>query len=205
MNNRIKTKELILLVALFLAANFSGCAKKDQNKSDDVIEAIKEDFAQKENIPIEDVSAVELQRVGSEQMGYVSIPPNWRKFNDLDERVKDLQYSDPEATTIVTMNIVDRTGLSKEEARNFGAEDAAKNVWANLANGGASDIKGNTVKFKDYDAFQVFAAYSDGSQLAAWLFEAEDNEIHYIAIESPSKEKFMLAAQMVTSSYSLTK
>ena len=200
----MKTKGLILLTALFLAANFTGCAKKDQNKSD-AIEAIKEDFAQRENIPVEDVSAIELQRVGSKQMGYVSIPPNWRKFKNLDETVTDLQYSDPEATTIVTMNIFDRTGLSKEDARKFGAEDAAKNVWANLANGGASDIKGNTVKFKDYDAFQVFAAYSNGSQLAAWLFEAEDNEIHYIAIESPSKEKFMLAAQMVTGSYSLTK
>ena len=199
----MKTKGLILLTALFLAANFTGCTKKDKDKSD-TIDAIKEDFAQRENIPIEEVSTIELQRVGSKQMGYVSVPPNWGKFRDLDETIKDLQYSDPAATTIVTMNIVDRTGLPKEEARNFGAEDAAKNVWANLDNSGAANVQGNTIKFKDYDAFQLYATYSDGSQLAAWLFEAEDNEIHYIAVESPSDEKFKLAVTMIKGSYSLT-
>ena len=189
MNKKMKNKGLILLTVLFLAANLPGCTKKGQSKSD---------------VAETEVPTMELQRVGSKQLGYVSIPSSWLKFRDLDVTVKDLQYSDPAGTTIVTMNLFDKTGLSKEEARNFGAEEAANNVWTNLRNGGAADIKGNTVKLKHYDTFQVSAIYSDGSRLVAWLFEAEDNEIHYIAVESPSEERFMQAVKIISESYSLT-
>ena len=188
----MKTKEFILLVAIVLVTNFTGCTKKGQSESDAKGETKEE------------VSAIESQRVGSKQLGYVNIPSSWLKFRDLDETVKDLQYSDPSGKTIVTMNLFDKTGLSKEDARNFGAEEAASNVWTNLKNSGSPDIQGSTVKLQHYDAFQVSAVYPDGSRLVAWLFEAEDNEIHYIAVESPSQERFMQAVKMTIESYSLT-
>jgi len=184
----MKTKVFILLTISLLVVNLTGCKKKE--KSD--LNATKKE-----------VSTMELQRVGSKQLGYVNIPVNWGKFKDLDPKVKDLQYSDSSGKTIVTMNLFDKTGLSEEEARNFGAEEAARNVWANLSNGGAADVKGNTVKFKHYDTFQVSAIYPDKSRLVAWLFNAEDNEIHYVAVESPSEERFMQVVKMISESYSL--
>ena len=187
----MKTKGFILLAALFLAANFTGCTKKDQGESNTIETA--------------EAPKMDLQRIGSKQLGYVSVPSTWLKFRDLNEMVKDLQYSDPAGTTIVTMNLFDKTGLSKEEAENFGAEEAANNVWANLRNSGAEDIQGNVVKLKHYDAFQVSAIYAGGSRLVAWLFEAEDKEIHYIAVESPSEERFMQAVKIISESYALKK
>lgn len=191
---------LLILVCVFTCT--TGCNNKKQEQTDS-IEAIKEDFAQKTNTPIDEVSATILKRVGSKQMGYVSVPPEWSKFKDLDESVTDLQYSDPLATTILTMNIFDTSGLSKEQLSSFNAEEAARNVWQNLENGGASNVQGNTVKFQEYDAFQLHATYSDGSQLAAWIFEAEDNKIHYIAVESPTDEKFNLAVMTTSKSFKL--
>ena len=192
MNKKMKSKGLILLTVLFLAANFAGCAKKSQSESDTA-----------ETTNTEVSSTMDFKRIGSEQLGYVNIPSSWLKFRDLDETVKDLQYSDPAGTTIVTMNLFDKKGLSEEDARNFGAEEAANNVWASLRNSGAADIQGSTVKLKHYDTFQVSAIYSDGSRLVAWLFEAEDNEIHYVAVESPSEERFMQTVKLISESYSL--
>ena len=187
----MKTKGLILLITVFILGSIMGCSNKN-HKEKDMMEAIKEDFAKKSDTPIDEVNTTKLKRVGSKQMGYISILPEWHKFKDLDESVKDLQYSDPAATTIVSMNIFDKTGLTKEEARKFGAEDAARHVWTNLENHGATEVAGNTIKFQHYDAFQLYATYTGGAQLVAWLFEAEDKEIHYIAVESPTDEKFKL-------------
>lgn len=198
----MKTNTMILLSLIYVFSCTTGCNNKKHQQTDS-IEATKEDFAQKTDTPIDEVSTLELKRVGSNQMGYVSVPPEWSKFKDLDENVKDLQYSDPLATTILTMNIFDTSGLSKEQLSSFNAEEAAKNVWKNLENSGAPNVQGNTVKFQEYDDFQLYATYSDGSQLAAWIFKAEDNEIHYIAVESPTDEKFKLAVMTTSKTFSL--
>lgn len=197
----MKTNTMILLIFVYVFGFTTGCNNKKDQQTDS-IEAIKEHFAEKTDTPIDEVSASKLKWVGSKQMGYVSVPPEWSKFKDLDESVTDLQYSDPLGTTILTMNIFDTSGLSKEQLRSFNAEEAAKNVWKNLESG-ASDVQGNTVKFKEYDAFQLYATYSDGSQLVAWIFEAEDNKIHYIAVESPTDEKFQLAVMTTSKSFKL--
>lgn len=186
----MKAKILILSISILLVGLASSCGNKKDTKTSDPAKS--------------DSTQIKGQRIGSDKLGYVTVPKEWLPFKDLDETIIDLQYSDLKGTTIITMNLFDKSGLSAKDLVNFGAKEAAINVWKNLE-AGATKVEGNEFKFGKYESFQLYATYPNGIKLTAWLFEAEDGQIHYIAIESPSLNTVREMASMLEHSFSLKK
>lgn len=127
----------------------------------------------------------ETQRAGAEGLGYVDIPADWGRFRDLDGGT-DLQYSDPTGKNIVTMNTIDFSTLTEEEASLLNVDTAAMSIWSSIEARGGKDIQGARVKLGEYDANQIYAYFEDGIILVAWIFQSADGEYHYLAAEGPA-------------------
>ncbi len=130
-----------------------------------------------------DAPAQNTKRVGTDEFGYVSVPEDWVSFVEATGGT-DWQYSDPTGTSIITLNTFSTEGLTEEEKKAVSPETAAQSVWFNIENGGGtSAIEGAKVEFAGFEAYQVYAAYEDGTFLVTWCFEPGDGQIHYAAAE----------------------
>lgn len=87
------------------------------------------------------------------------------------------------------MDVVDESTLSEEEKESITAESAETGIWGTLEQGGVKQITGAKVKIADYDAFQVYGAYTDtqnnnaSSIIVFWVFESDDEVIHVVSVE----------------------
>lgn len=124
----------------------------------------------------------EVNVVGDNKYGYITIPKNWAKFYDVDGNTS-LQYSYANVYII---------SLNYFEESQYTAKEYASNYMYNKQN--SSDVTGVTGatvqigKNKEYTAYQVYMYYpSDGTYLVTYWFEAEDDKVHYIALEGPEE------------------
>ena len=180
-------KKSVMFMTITMLCMF-GCGSKQ-----------KEQQSAEANNPQQEVP---LQRIGTPAFGYVNIPANFKRFRDLNENVKDLQYSDLTSRTIISLNVFDKTGLPPEEAETLTANDAANHVAYNLEANGALHVEGYMDKISGNEAYQLHAIYTGGSQLVAWLFMADDGEVHYICVESDTEEKLWMLISLVRESFS---
>lgn len=197
-------KKIIFNVFLIISIMFlllsSGCAKDDNQETN----TVTQEQSQDEKISQNKSDSSKMQRVGSEGIGYVSVPSTWLKFEDV-EGGDDIQYSDPSGISIITLNIFDTSGLDEENAKNFNAEFASKNVWINIENSQEPEnIEAAKVKLNDRDAYQVYASYDDESMLVTWCVEDDNGVIHYVAAEG-TNETIMDIVSFVEESYSFEK
>lgn len=150
----------------------------------------------------------DTQTIGNETMGYVTIPSTWVKFLDVDGGT-DLQYSNETGTDIITLNIFDTAGLSKEQLASLDAKTAASSVWYNLEQNGVEQITGAQATLGKFDAFQLFGMFEredDGlaSMIVCWVFEDDNGAFHYISAEG-LLESAVKTASYVQNSYTLEK
>lgn len=156
-----------------------------------------------ESQPESSEPAASTQRVGKAGIGFVDVPADWVLFQDA-AGGSDLQYSDVTGTDIITMNQFDISALSAEEQAAFTAEDAAYSVWNNIEQrdgDSVMDIQGATVTLAGYDAYQVYASYTDGVFLCSWCLMDEQGIIYYVAAEGPS-DTIMDTVAMIEATYS---
>ena len=175
----------------------------DTAQTSSVPEVSQEEQPQSSQTPEQPQSAPEAgtKRVGAAGMGYVDIPSEWVRFYDVNGGT-DLQFSDPDGVDIITMNQFDLSGLSAEEKAAFTAEDAALSVWSNIEqNDMVLEIEGAVVTLAGYEAYQVYASYSDGTFLCTWSLMDEMGTLYYVAAEGPA-ETVMDTVAMVEDSYS---
>ncbi len=148
-----------------------------------------------------------MQSVGTEEFGYVTIPDTWVKFKDLDGGT-DFQYSNPEGTSIITLNTISLDGLTEEQKEQFNTKSAAQNIWYNLQNSDVTDIQGAQVALGPYDAYQVYGNfisedYSLESGIVCWIFKSGDGVYHFISAEA-AWENLKDVVSYVEESYTLT-
>ncbi len=156
---------------------------------------------------LEEVPAItatkDMQRIGSDEYGYMSVPADWVKFVDIDGN-NSIQYCDTSRSYIVSLNVFDLTNVPEEERASFGAYEAATSVWYNIEDGGGQDVAGATVTLAGQTAYQVYAYYpDDDSYLVTWSLADEAGAIHYVAAEGPA-ENIMEVVQLVEDTYSFT-
>lgn len=147
--------------------------------------------------------ATDTKRVGKEGVGFVTIPSDWVSFKDV-EGGTDVQFSSPDTSCIITLNTFDMSTVPEDQRATFDAMAAANAVGNNIAaDEGVEDVQGATVTLAGRTAYQIYAAYSDGSFLVTWSLADDDGVIHYVAAEGPS-DSIMDVVEMVEGSYSFT-
>ena len=131
---------------------------------------------EKKNGKIDDyVEKVNYMEVGKEKYGYISIPDNWNLYSD-DERIV---YYNGNNTLVL-----DYCDLNEEE--NVTIESIYSNIYQNLYSESDEELKSIKVKVNDYDAYQI-SGYSDEAYYVIWLFEDENNIVHYVEFDSDRK------------------
>ena len=114
--------------------------------------------------------------VGTDEYGYVKVPNNWVKFNDIDGN-SSFQYSDPSTKYIVSLYSYPTSQVS--------AYDFANSVYnKELTNKEMEGITSAKVTVNKYEAYQVYGYYPDSkTYLVMWFFEDGEGKTHYIALE----------------------
>ena len=131
---------------------------------------------EKKNGKIDDyVEKVNYMEVGKEKYGYISIPDNWNLYSD-DERIV---YYNGNNTLVL-----DYCDLNEEE--NVTIESIYSNMYQDLYSESDEELKSIKVKVNDYDAYQI-SGYSDEAYYVIWLFEDENNIVHYVEFDSDRK------------------
>ena len=114
-------------------------------------------------------------RIGSGAFGYLTIPKTWNVFIDQNT----IQYTDG-AGWIVTLFATSNSVIA--------SKNWATNVANQMQNDGAQDVAMAEDSVNNYHGYKVFGYYeSSNTFLAAWFFEAEDGNTHYVAIEGPNR------------------
>ena len=117
-------------------------------------------------------------RIGNGSFGYLTVPKNWNVF--IDENAQNtIQYTDG-AGWIVTLFATSNSVIA--------SKNWATNVANQMQNDGAIDVAMGEDSVNNYHGYKVFGYYENSNTyLAAWFFEAEDGNTHYIAIEGPNR------------------
>ena len=139
----------------------------------------------------------DTKTMGSVECGYIDVPTDWVEFTEIggiDGVDASYQMSSPDMETIITMCTYSTVD----------AYTAACNVYENLsAEGDTLNLVSATATIGSYDAYQVYAEYSD-LYLVTYFFEAEDGLTHYVAVEFPIDQAGSPIVQNIESSYRLT-
>ena len=128
----------------------------------------------------EEVEETNTKVVGNSDYGFVSVPENWVRFQDVSGS-DAFQYSFVDIF-IVTLDYI--------EDNSFTAEDYASTYMAQQkADSTVTGVSGAMVKIgknDEYSAYQVYMYYpADDVYLITYWFETGDGKIRYIALEGP--------------------
>lgn len=191
----MNTKKFILsIVVLLFCIAITGCGKLNKKKN-------IEDMNGSELLDAIDASVDAIsKRVGSKQMGYITIPSKWSKYTGKNSQTTALKYSNRSGNTIITLDIVDKARLDAKEPA---TKQVADNMWNNFENGGAT-VSGSRSEFQGYNSFKLHASFPNGLQSIVWIFESEDGQVHFVAIESPDEDTFNRAFLMATTTFSFS-
>lgn len=79
--------------------------------------------------------------------------------------------------------------MVSNETSKIRAKDVANSLIVDLESDDVQDLTGVTVKIGKYTSYQVYGYYPiDKVWLVVWVFEAEDERTHYIALEGPDRK-----------------
>lgn len=122
----------------------------------------------------------DLKPMGDNICGYVDVPSDWVRFQEAGGIIGvdySYQTSNLIGTAIITMCAYDSQ---------TSAYDAACGMYDSLvAMGDADDVITSEATIGKYDAYQVYATYGD-SYFITYYFRAEDDRLHYVAVEMPA-------------------
>lgn len=116
------------------------------------------------------------KRVGSKDYGFVTVPKDWVKFQDVDGN-STLQYSTADASWIATLFAID---ASQADALTY-----ASAIYSSLEEEGVENLNASKIAINDYPAYQVYCYYPDEDiWLFCWLIDGKENDkTYYIAVE----------------------
>ena len=193
----------ILILTVLLAC--SACGKKADTASDG--QQTDADTAADEQQTDSAITTDVMQQVGTDALGYVSIPNDWVPYESETESTA-LQYASADSRVVISLDLIDKSDLSDEEKEKLTAESAAQGIWSTFEQGGVKEIKGAKVQLADCDAFQVYGVYTQGADdtagvIVSWVFESEDGAIHVVTAEGAT-EAVMDGVTQIEATYRLT-
>ena len=176
-------KGFVFLILSLTGVFITSCGKPSGNLADSVQKA------EEASGSLSVLNKNSSQTIGTDEFGYVTIPDTWVRFQDLAGGT-DLQYSDPQGKSIITLNVIGHGELTEEQKAQLTAEAAANSVWYNLELNDVQEITGAQVKLGKYDSFQICGSfisedYSLPSMIVCWIIKDGNNVLHYISAEAP--------------------
>lgn len=144
--------------------------------------------------PTEEETTVEETIIGSDELGYIALPGDWNIYEP-DTEVTATQYINDDGwivslDSIDTLNEYTAEVLANIEYLYAVEEETIEN----------EQIIQDTVG--EYDAYKLYYYKTDTKTWCIeWYFEAEDNQIHYIALMGPDIDTEYLS---VPETFSLT-
>ena len=185
-----KKSWLILFLAVLLIFTLEACSSSGGNKpkssqqssSSSKVSAKESSSSSSSNATKKDVKMEEMQRVGSDDYGYIDIPKKWVKFTDVNGG-DSIQYTDGSAYNIVTMNAYTKEKANIKEGEEFTAQTIANRIYYNWQNNaGVKKIWGSKSTVTGNEAYQVNVIMKSGQYLISWIFK-KDEKVYLIAFE----------------------
>ena len=176
---------VVLLIFILEACSSSGGNKpksSQQSSSLSRVSAKESSSSSSSNATKKDVKMEEMQRVGSDDYGYIDIPKKWVKFTDVNGG-DSIQYTDGSAYNIVTMNAYMKEKANIKEGEEFTAQTIANRIYYNWQNN--ADVKkiwGSKSTVAGNEAYQVNVIMKSGQYLISWIFK-KDEKVYLIAFE----------------------
>lgn len=176
---------VVLLIFILEACSSSGGNKpksSQQSSSLSRVSAKESSSSSSSNATKKDVKMEEMQRVGSDDYGYIDIPKKWVKFTDVNGD-DSIQYTDGSAYNIVTMNGYTKEKANIKEGEEFTAQTIANRIYYNWQNN--ADVKkiwGSKSTVAGNEAYQVNVIMKSGQYLISWIFK-KDEKVYLIAFE----------------------
>ena len=176
---------VVLLIFILEACSSSGGNKpksSQQSSSLSRVSAKESSSSSSSNVTKKDVKTEEMQRVGSDDYGYIDIPKNWLKFRDVDGG-DSIQYTDGSGYNIVTMNAYTKEKAKIQEREEFTAQTIANRIYYNWQNNkNVNRVWGSKGAVAGNEAYQVNVIMKSGQYLISWIFK-KDEKVYLIAFE----------------------
>ena len=170
-----KKSWLILFLAVLLIFTLEACSSSGGNKpkssqqssSSSKVSAKESSSSSSSNVMKKDVKMEEMQRVGSDNYGYIDIPKNWLKFRDVDGG-DSIQYTDGSGYNIVTMNAYTKEKAKIQEREEFTAQTIANRIYYNWQkNKNVNRVCGSKGAVAGNEAYQVNIIMKSGQCLVS--------------------------------------
>ena len=206
-----KKSWLILFLAVLLIFTLEACSSSGGNKpessqqssSSSKVSAKESSSSSSSNATKKDVKTEEMQRVGSDDYGYIDISKNWLKFRDVDGG-DSIQYTDGSGYNIVTMNAYTKEKANIKEGEEFTAQTIANRIYYNWQNNaGVKKIGGSKSTVAGNEAYQVNVIMKSGQYLISWIFK-KDEKVYLIALEG-NRETLIKLPPYIEKTWSLSK
>ena len=206
-----KKSWLILFLAVLLIFTLEACSSSGGNKpkssqqssSSSRVSAKESSSSSSSNVTKKDVKTEEMQRVGSDDYGYIDIPKKWVKFTDVNGG-DSIQYTDGSAYNIVTMNAYTKEKANIKEGEEFTAQTIANRIYYNWQNNaGVKKIGGSKSTVAGNEAYQVNVIMKSGQYLISWIFK-KDEKVYLIALEG-NRETLIKLPPYIEKTWSLSK
>lgn len=173
---------ILLLISFVLRFFILNKAESFINNLSKEIEEALKDNEYNNDLNIDKKEDNDKQKVGSDEHGYVYIPKDWTNFKDINSTStsNNIQYSLAN-TYILTMTSFEKDGSTAKDRANFLAATLKEENEV-------TDLTGATVTIANYTAYQVYCYYpNEKIWLVTWIFEAEDDKIHFLSVEGPDR------------------
>ena len=138
------------------------------------------------------VDSEEKQVVGSDDYGYIEIPKNWVKFQDL-AGGDSIQYADGSPINIVTLNAFTREKAQVPEGQAFNAQELAGRIAYSYTQPSEkekiNDISADYVQVAGVEGAQIHLEFKTGIVMNLVLFQTEENgKVYFLTLEG-TKDK----------------
>ena len=203
----MKKKQVFRLLSLVLAMGLmASCGWGNKSKSDS---GTNQSTAKsgKTTESTDKVDLSDMQQIGGDGYGYVHVPSDWVKFQDMGTDGAGYQYADPSTYNVVTLVSYTAEDLGVEKLDDQATEQAAISYGHQL---NQQDTYENlifaVVEIAGYEAYQVNATLkSDGKIICAWFFRTEKNDKVYLVSLEGDNETFAKVQPAIEKSWIETK
>ena len=208
----MKKKSMFSLISLCLVLGLlSACGSGKSSGADQTTaETTSQSTTESASTTTDSSTSLDLsdmQQIGGDGYGYVHVPSDWVKFQDMATDGAGYQYADPSTYNVVTLFSYTAEDLGVEKLDDQATEQAAISYGHQL---NQQDTYENlifaVVEIAGYEAYQVNATLkSDGKIICAWFFRTEKNDKVYLVSLEGDKETFAKVQPAIEKSWTETK
>lgn len=165
----------------WFSENTTGYCYKDGKKLDRVV------TKEEENKPDK------TKTIGSNNVGYVDVPEDWKEYNGKTEIVDEVVQYALDSTYVVILSAFDVGYTADQYSNIYVDKQKADTTITNLNKESVKIGKG-----KIYNTYRVsMFNTSTNKYIYTYWFDAEDGKVHFVSIEGPEKYNDVLLTDFV--------